>query len=150
LSQLIAQLGVSDIVTLKGQLSFAEVMEHYHRADVFVLPSVVAEDGDRDGIPNVLLEAMAMQLPAVSTTVSGIPELVEDGANGCLVPAGDDTALADALARLLDDAALRKSLGKAGRVKVARDFDIQRNVSQLLALYSQQLARSQAPQDAIG
>jgi len=150
LSQLIAQLGVGDIATLKGQLSFAEVMEHYRRADVFVLPSVVAEDGDRDGIPNVLLEAMAMQLPAVSTTVSGIPELVEDGANGCLVPAGDDAALADALAQLLDNATLRESLGKAGRVKVARDFDIHRNVSQLLALYSQQLARSQAPQDAIG
>jgi len=145
LQELIASLGVEDVVTLRGELPFSEVLARYRQADVFTLPCIVAADGDRDGIPNVLLEAMAMQLPVVSTTLSGIPELVEDGINGLLVPPGDERALAAALARLLTDANLRMRLGKHGREKVARMFDLSRNVGQLIALFEDVLQRDRAP-----
>jgi glycosyltransferase involved in cell wall biosynthesis len=135
LQDLIDRLDLGVVVTLGGRLPFADVMARYRRADVFALPSVLAGDGDRDGIPNVLLEAMASELPVISTNVSGIPELVQDGVSGCLVPPGDATALANALARLLDNAYLRATLGRAGRVTVAQNFDIHRNVDRLLALF---------------
>jgi glycosyltransferase involved in cell wall biosynthesis len=94
----------------------------------------VADDGDRDGIPNVLVEAMAAGLPVVSTTVSGIPELVHDGENGLLVPPEDPTALADAIARLGKDSALRERLAEQGPVTVARDFDALSNARRMAAL----------------
>ena len=101
-------------------------------AALFVLPSVTAHDGDRDGIPNVILEAMAMGLPVVSTRQSGIPEAVQDGRTGLLVPPRDARALADALAALLLDVDLRTRLGAAGRERAASTFDIEVNVQRLL------------------
>jgi colanic acid/amylovoran biosynthesis glycosyltransferase len=95
----------------------------------------VARDGDRDGIPNVLLEAMAMGLPVVSTGHSSIPELVQDRRNGLLVEPGDRDALTSALAALLDDPALCRRMGQAGRRKVSQDFDVQRNVRQLFDMF---------------
>jgi glycosyltransferase involved in cell wall biosynthesis len=97
----------------------------------------VAADGDQDGIPVSLMEAMAMELPVVSTTVSGIPELITDGQQGMLVPPRDPTALADALARLLGDAALRRRLGCAGRRKIVDEFDLDKNVEQLIHIFDQ-------------
>jgi len=102
---------------------------------VFALPCQVASDGDRDGIPNVLLEAMAMELAVVSTSVSGIPEVIQNGINGLLVKPGDAAALATAIGCLLDDAALRRRLGEAGRHTVATMFCSEANlqtVQQLL------------------
>lgn len=135
LQQLIDQLGAGDVVRLSGRLPYAEVLARYREADVFALPSILAGNGDRDGIPNVLLEAMALQLPVVSTRLSGIPELITDGVDGLLVPPGDEDALADVLAQLLDDADRRAALGRAARAKVERDFDIHRNAERLLALF---------------
>jgi glycosyltransferase involved in cell wall biosynthesis len=149
LEQLITSLGVEDSVHLSGRLPFSEVITRYRQADIFTLPCILAKDGDRDGIPNVLLEAMAMQLPVVTTRWSGIPELVEDGVTGLLIESGDEEALADALARLLEDVNLRESLGKAGRAKVARDFDVYRNVERLLALFSRYLAGQAEAQDRV-
>lgn len=126
-------LSLADTVTFCGALPHPEVIEKYRRSHVFVLPCVVGEDGDRDGTPTVLLEAMAMRLPVVSTRLSGIPELVEDGVNGLLVPPGDVAALADALARLLDDREARLRLGERGRETVETSFDTERNVRRLLA-----------------
>jgi glycosyltransferase involved in cell wall biosynthesis len=127
----IATLGLADHVTLVGKLTQTEVIEQYHRADVFVLPCVVTEDGDRDGIPNVLLEAMATGLPVVSTAISGITELVQSGENGLLVPERDAAALAAALTQLAQDPSLRQNLGRAGCRTVHQQFTLEHNVGQV-------------------
>jgi glycosyltransferase involved in cell wall biosynthesis len=128
LESLVAELALQDVVKLLGGIPHEEVIEQYRRATIFVLPCVQGNDGSLDGIPNVLAEAMAMKLPVVSTSVSAIPELVEDQVNGLLVPPRDEGALGRALIRLLDDSHLRKELGEAGRQAVVEKFDIERNV----------------------
>ncbi len=125
---LIQELGLQETVFLRGVLPHDQVLEEYNRATLFALPCVQGQDGSLDGIPNVLPEAMASWLPVVSTPVSAIPELITDGVNGLLVPPQDDVALTDALARLLDDAALRQQLGAQGRRSVAEAFDLDQNV----------------------
>jgi glycosyltransferase involved in cell wall biosynthesis len=109
------------------------VIEKYREATLVVLPCVTGTDGDRDGIPNVILEAMALGVPVVSTRHSGIPEAVEDGASGLLVPPGDSIALAGALERLMRDEELRERFGRNGRKKVLETFDAKRNVEKLVA-----------------
>lgn len=129
----IQQLRLDDTVQLCGALPHEQVIAAYRTAAIFTLPAVVAADGDRDGIPNVILEAMTMELPVVSTRHSGIPEVITDGASGLLVPPGDVTALADALAQLLQQPALRQQLGRAARQTVLEQFDLTLNVRKLLA-----------------
>lgn len=129
----IRELDLGRHVRLLGALPHETVLELYGEATVFALPCVTAPDGDRDGIPNAILEAMALGLPVVSTAHSGIPEAVEDGASGLLVPPGDDEALADALARLVGDPALRERLGRRGRERVRELFDVDANARRLLA-----------------
>ncbi len=133
----IDELGLDGAVELVGALEHPQVVTEYRRATLFALPCVVGADGDRDGIPNVLLEAMAMQLPVVSTRHSGIPEAVIDGTTGVLVPPEDPHALADALARILDDEALRRAMGRRGRETVATRFDVAANVKELLGRFEQ-------------
>jgi glycosyltransferase involved in cell wall biosynthesis len=101
--------------------------------DVLVAPSVPTREGKREGIPVVLMEAMASGLPVVASRLSGIPEIVRDGENGKLFPAGDATALADALGELASDPVLRQRLGRAARATVLRGFDVEANAAQLLA-----------------
>jgi glycosyltransferase involved in cell wall biosynthesis len=129
----IADLGLEGVVELTGKLDHDDVVRRYADADVFVLPCRVDDDGDRDGIPNVLLEAMAMELPVVSTRVSGIPELLEDGRNGLFVEPDDVAALAAAIARLLGDPTLRETLGAAARATVTSRFT-ERNLETLCDL----------------
>ena len=124
----IDRLGLGDAVTLYGALPHEAVIEQYRRATLFALPCIRTQDGDIDGIPNVLAEAMAMELPVVSTRLSAIPELVEDGVTGLLVPPGDTDALAGALAQLLDRPQLGVALGRNGRRAVLGTFDIERNI----------------------
>jgi glycosyltransferase involved in cell wall biosynthesis len=107
----------------------------YERATVFALPCLVMDNGDRDGIPNVLVEAMAMKLPVVSTNISGIPELVQSGVNGLLVPSKDEARLAEAIASLLDNPGLRRRLGEAARARVIHSFDSKRNTVFLKNLF---------------
>lgn len=126
-------LRLEGMVALCGPLPHAEVIRKYQQAAIFVLPSVTAADGDRDGIPNVILEAMAMQLPVVSTAQSGIPEVVENGVNGVLVAPEDVRGLAMALAHLLELPDLRQRLGEQGRRTVLEHFDLERNVGEMLA-----------------
>jgi glycosyltransferase involved in cell wall biosynthesis len=130
-----AEVGVRDDVKFLGPRPQEFVREAYKRAAVFALPCVVSEGGDRDGIPTVLLEAMASEVPVVSTPVSGIPELVESGHDGLLVPPRAPAELADALDRLLLDPNLRRNLGLAGRTKVSERFSINRNAAQLIGLF---------------
>lgn len=123
----IRRLDLAHVITLEGPLDQEEVRARYRSATIFALPCVVADDGDRDGIPNVLVEAAATGVPIVSTPVGGVPELVTDGETGLLVPARDPAALAAALERLLDSPALRRALRQKARAFVEESFDVRRN-----------------------
>ena len=123
--------GLAGVVRLVGVLPQDAIISRYARASVFVLPCQIAPDGDRDGIPNVLLEAMAMGVPVVSTPVSGIPELIENGESGVLCPAGDAPALARAIREVLSDRTRAERLAAGGRARVAERFSSARNVATL-------------------
>jgi glycosyltransferase involved in cell wall biosynthesis len=114
----------------------------YARAHVFALPCQVMEDGDRDGFPNVLAEAMAMGVPVVSTRISGIPEMIDDGVHGLLVEPRQPAALADALARLLTDESLHAALATAGRARICERFDSRRTTVALRDLFAAELAQA--------
>jgi colanic acid/amylovoran/stewartan biosynthesis glycosyltransferase WcaL/AmsK/CpsK len=120
------ELGVADRVLFEGRQGQEAVRDGLARADVLVAASVTAADGDEEGIPNVLKEAMASGMPVVGTRHAGIPELVEDGVSGWLVPERDEAALAGALARLAAEPERWGAMGRAGRAKVEREYDIQR------------------------
>lgn len=134
LAALVEQLGLGDRLTLEPPVTQERLRELYATADVFALPCVIAADGDRDGIPVSLMEAMAAGLPVVSTPISGIPELVDD-AVGCLVTPNDPLDLARALANLLADPAKRLALGEAARERVRQQFDVARSAEQLERLF---------------
>lgn len=132
LRSLIERLKLADRVVLTGPQPFPEVVRRYRQASVFVLPCIVTDEGDRDGIPNVILEAMASRLPVVSTPVSGIPEVIRDGETGLTVPERDPAAIADAVQRLAADPALASQLGERANELVRAEFDMERNVGRLL------------------
>lgn len=129
--QLYDNLELNDCVRFIPALPQNEIIKCYEDADCFVLPCVIAGSKDRDGIPVVILEAMAMQLPVVSTPVSGIPEVIENGETGLLVQAGDAGELAHAIEQLHSDPGLRAILGTSGRDFVTKQFDISSTVDQL-------------------
>jgi glycosyltransferase involved in cell wall biosynthesis len=129
--------GLQEVVSFLGPKRHDEVLALYRAATLFVLPCVVCRNGDRDGIPNVLIEAMAMELPVVSTAVSGIPELVVPRETGLLVPERDVTALAMAMGGLLDLSGLRRELGRRARERVTALFDGGRNVADLARLFQE-------------
>lgn len=134
LEAMIRELQLEARVELRGKMSHRELIEVYRQADVFVAPCEIAADGDRDGIPNVLLEAMSMRLAVVSTPVSGIPEIVRDGFNGLLVPPSDAATLAAALEKLSADPALRYRLGREARRSVLEQFGEEANLQSLVCL----------------
>ena len=136
LQRLIDGYGLASTVVLAGKMTYAELIERYRHASLFVLPSQIAEDGDRDGIPNVLLEAMAMELPVVSTDVSGIPEVIQNGINGLLIPPQDAPALTNAITTILHDSKLCSSMGQAGRRLVDTMFCNNRNLLLLRDLFA--------------
>ncbi len=115
-------LGIAGRVTWHGSQDRAFVFDLLKRADLFVLPSRLTGSGDRDGLPNVLMEAQAFAVPVLATDVSGIPELVTHGKTGWLVPQRDPAALAAALRHLIDDSELRARLGQAGAENVRERF----------------------------
>jgi glycosyltransferase involved in cell wall biosynthesis len=129
-------LGLGDRVVFAGALPFASVLGKYAEADLFVLPCVLAEDGSRDITPNALIEAMAMGRCVVSTPVTGVPEIVEDGVSGLLVPPGDADALAGAIAALLHDPEARRGMGQNARKRVEQKFDVNRNIARYVELFS--------------
>jgi glycosyltransferase involved in cell wall biosynthesis len=128
----VASLGLQDDVVLTGPLRYPEVVDRYRHATAFALPCIIAPDGDRDGIPNVILEAMAAAVPVVSTPVSGIPEVLRHEDTGLVVSPESPGEIADALERLIDDAALGVRLGEAGREFVRSEFDLERNIDRLV------------------
>ena len=139
LEQQIAEYQLEDKVQLVGVVFQEQLFGYLNRADVFALPCVTTSDGEQDGIPVVLMEAMSMGIPTVSTYVSGIPELIQDGESGLLVREKDPVALADGLQRLLQDRELGARLGENARQKVVREFDIEKNARQLTALFERYL-----------
>ena len=127
--------GLGGQVALIGNRPQCDVIAALHEAAVFAAPCLLADDGDRDGLPTVLVEAMALGTPCVSTDVTGIPEVVRDGDTGLLVPQRDPIALAGALARLLGDPRLRLQLAGNARNLIKTDFDVDRNAAELRSLF---------------
>lgn len=124
-------LGLSEKITWRGALTQDQLLIEYRKADLFALASRVARDGDRDGLPNVLLEAQSQGLPCVATRVSAIPELVRDGHTGLLVEENDPEALARALEVLISSPARRRALGAAGQARVMETFGLDANLEPL-------------------
>ncbi len=137
--QRIAHHGLQALVSLRGAVAQDELREIYRQARVFALPCQVMADGDRDGFPNVLAEAMAMGVPVVSTAISGIPEMIDDSVHGLLVGSGDDQALAEALRRVIEDPSLQGRLAREGRRRIRERFDSRRTTLSLAALFGEQL-----------
>lgn len=135
LNHQVSEAGLTDHVLFLGRQTRQQIAAWLQTADVLVAPSVPTAQGRREGIPVVLMEAMASGLPVVASRISGIPELVEHETTGLLVPPRDPPALADALAELASDPARRSALGAAGRAKVLAEFDLDKNAQQLLALF---------------
>ncbi len=131
---LVAELGLADRVTLHGRQDQAKVREVIEESHALVAASVTAADGDEEGIPNVLKEAMALGLPVVATRHAGIPELIEDDVSGFLVPERDEAVLADALERLARDPGRWAAMGRAGRAKIEMEYDIHRLNDRLAGL----------------
>lgn len=123
-----------DAVHFTGPLSHDQSRAHYAKADIFVLPSVA------EGVPIVLMEAMAMEIPCISTHITGIGELIDTEKDGILCTAGDVQSLTDAMIRLMEDASLRRTLGKAGREKVLARYDLRINAEHMAQLFREQLA----------
>lgn len=120
-----ARLRIQDRVVFHGALSHDRVLDLYLAADAFALASFA------EGIPVVLMEALALELPCIATSIMGVPELIRDGCEGLLVPPSDVAAVAKGIERLIDDPELRNRLGSAGRAKVLQDYNLERNITRL-------------------
>ena len=131
-----AALGLAGRIDWLGAQDQEKVLALYRASDIFVLPCRIAGDGDRDGLPNVLVEAQSQGLACLSTPVSAIPELIHNGETGLLVESGDVPALARALCALITDPARRHALGKAGMLRVRQDFSHHAGIARLMALFS--------------
>ena len=131
---------LQDCVSLKPPVPQAALLDYYQSAAVFVLPCVILDDGDRDGIPNVMAEAMACALPVVVSRISGIPELVENGVNGVLVPSRDADSLADAIQELIRSPETRAALGAAARQRIESVFDADSTHDYLRELFDDVIA----------
>lgn len=134
LQDLISRNGMTN-ARLAGRLPEKEIIEHLGMAAVFVMPAVDPAHGSHDGLPNVVMEAMASGVPVVASDVFGIPEAVENNVNGLLVPERDPAAIKNAITRLLDDTGLAGRLASAARQKVEATFDIHSNCSMLFSLF---------------
>lgn len=135
LERQVADLGLERCVEFLGQRTRRQIVDLLAETDVLVTPSVPTREGKREGLPVVLIEAMASGVPVVASHLSGIPELVEDGVTGLTVPPGDADAIADAVARLLADPLLASTLAAAGRERIVEEFDLDRNADRLIALF---------------
>jgi glycosyltransferase involved in cell wall biosynthesis len=131
----IERLGLGDKVEMAGPRPQCEVIARVQSAAVFAAPCVVGADGNRDGLPTVLLEAMALGTPCIATDVTGIPEVLHDGETGLMVPQHDPQALAAAIERLLSDRALGQRLAREARSLIDQSFDSHRNTAKLRTLF---------------
>ncbi|MEM7283126.1 MAG: glycosyltransferase [Pseudomonadota bacterium] len=137
LTALVEQHGLQNQVSFLGWQSQAQIVEHMVNSDLMITPSVTARDGDKEGIPMVLMEAMASGLPVISTYHSGIPELIEDGVSGRLVPERDIDGLANAILQAIHEPDQSRRYAAAGRKQVEKSFDLTRLNQRLVGLYQQ-------------
>ena len=133
--RLIKVNGLENSVFLPGPMSQSQLFDEYRKASAFCLPCRVLENGDRDGIPNVLMEAMAVGVPVVSTPISGIPELIHDGVNGLLVPSEDPGALAEAFLRLIRDNRLAADLSHNAQETIELRFNGDKFAARMASLF---------------
>ncbi len=131
------ELSIDQRIVWTGAIDQQEVLVHYSNADMFALACRVTDDGDRDGLPNVLVEAASQSLACVSTRVSGIQELFEDHVNGLLVDSENAQQLADALQEAIESPSLRLQLGAAAEAQVRATLDYRSSIKQLIALFAQ-------------
>ncbi|MEM7290738.1 MAG: glycosyltransferase family 4 protein, partial [Pseudomonadota bacterium] len=134
LIDLTERLGLSQRCSFLGALPQAEVLQTYRKSDLFILPSRIDESGDRDGLPNVIVEAQSQSVAVLSTNISGIPELVDDSVNGVLIEPDDVEALASAIGLLARDPRLRNSMGANGNRIVRERFDHTKTIGRLVEL----------------
>ncbi|MGD1072496.1 MAG: glycosyltransferase family 4 protein [Bryobacteraceae bacterium] len=130
----VARQALGDHVVFHGWLNQDRVLDLNGKADICALPSFA------EGVPVVLMEAMAMEIPCVATFIAGVPELIEDRVSGLLVPASDTQRLASAIALLMDDPGLRRRIGAAGREKVLREFDLTKNTDLLAEIFRRRIS----------
>jgi colanic acid/amylovoran biosynthesis glycosyltransferase len=135
LEKLIAERGLHERVRLAGACNHDRVAEHYRSSDAFVMSSFL------EGVPVVLMEAMAMELPCVATWITGIPEIIEAGREGLLVPPATAAAIVDAVERLMDDPQEARRLGVAARRKIVARYNLEQNVERLAEEFRARLAR---------
>jgi glycosyltransferase involved in cell wall biosynthesis len=135
LEALVRQCGLEQRVALVGAVPQERLLDYYHEASLFVLPSLATDDGRYDGIPNVIVEAMATGLPVIGTTAGAIPEAVMDGVTGFIVPQRNAALVADRTRCLMENADLRDTMGRAARHRVEHYFDSQQTIAPLLALF---------------
>jgi glycosyltransferase involved in cell wall biosynthesis len=141
LAELVRARALEDRVTLTGSLNHDELLPYYRSAWLLVAPSRVMPNGRRDGIPNVVVEALAMGLPCVGTRAAGLEEAIEADVNGALVPPDDPRALAGAIEPLLRSPARIDAMGEEARGRVAAQFDAERNFERLYALMANGVGR---------
>ncbi len=127
------ELGIAGSVTFEGSVNQDRIRTFYEVADVFVLPSFA------EGIPVVLMEAMAMEIPCIATWITGIPELIRNGVDGLLVAPSNESALAAAVTRFMDDADLRLRIGKAGRERILEAYNLKPSVKRLAEVFQRHL-----------
>ena len=139
LKQLASKLGIEDRCDFQGSKPQVEVLETYKQADLFVLPSRIDETGDRDGLPNVIVEAQSQGLAVVSTNISGIPELIQNDSNGILIQPDNASELKDALERLVRYPNLRDKMGKAGEEKVRSQFSHKSTIGTIVELLNKSI-----------
>ncbi len=143
------ELGLDDEISFPGPKTHDEIVDLMHNASIMCLPCTVDKDGNQDALPTVLLEALACGLPVVSTTVSGIPEIIDSGINGLLVRPEDPESLAAELEKLLKSRELRDKFAHAGRQKAIQKFDLKINADTLLKLYMKNADRTASKQTII-
>ena len=132
----IERLSIGEYVEMSGPLPQKEVFRLVQEAAVVAAPCIIGDDNDRDGMPTVILEAMALGTPCISTDVTGIPEIIRHEKTGLLVRQNDPAALATALKRLLSDPSLRGQLARQGRELIEADFDIRQNAARMRAIFA--------------
>ncbi|ABR73440.1 colanic acid biosynthesis glycosyltransferase WcaL [Actinobacillus succinogenes] len=144
LEEQIKALAIEDVVSMVGPMPQQDIIRIMQQANMVVAPCVISDDGDRDGLPTVLLESMALGTPVISTQVAGIPELVKDNETGLCVTSQNPQLLADAIKRLLGDRRLCQTLSKNGRALIEREFDEDRNAARLRELFRYAIQSSTA------
>ena len=143
-------LGLTQDVDMPGFIPHDKICCFMLDHDMLIMPSVVHANGDRDGIPNVIMEALSHRMPVISTDVCGIAEVVMDGETGLLVPQRDPRALADAVRRMAADRDAALAMAEAGRARVEKLFDPTRNITAVYDLYVEQCARAAGSTDGAG